>query len=132
MPFVSQVDASRGLVVTTGREPATDVELEQLVDALTSRPDFDPCFDRLVDFRSLKSDFFSPAGAERFVARARGVAQTFLACGKSAIVVSTDAVFGTVRVIQTLLARYPRQVRIFRDMESARQWLDVRDESTGR
>ena len=129
MPFESRVRPTDNLIVTTGTEPATDVELEGLVRQLTARLDFRPHYDRLVDLGALGPDFFSIRGAHAFVAAAIREADRFLACGKTAIVVSSSAVFGTARIIQTRLTGHPRQIRVFRDLDAATQWLA--DETLG-
>ena len=88
MPFQTSVQSTHDLMVTTAIEPATDEDLESLVAELTARADFNPHFDRLVNLRALQRRFFLTAAARVFVETARHVADLFLACGKTAIVVS--------------------------------------------
>lgn len=45
--------------------------------------------------------------------------------GPVALVAPDDAVFGLLRMMRGQLAAIPRTIQVFRDFESAREWLDL-------
>lgn len=44
--------------------------------------------------------------------------------GKTAVVVSTDLDFGLGRMAEAYAVSLPRELRVFRDLDEARRWLD--------
>ena len=46
---------------------------------------------------------------------------------KTAMVVDSDEFFGIARIFQTLGENFPYEIQIFRDMKSARRWIETAD-----
>jgi len=89
-------------------------------DRLRSDPAFQPDMQELMDCTGLKD------------ARLKTIANTLLEKdspwekeARRAIVVSNPLAFGLLRIFQTIMRDVHGEIIIFRDMESAKVWLDL-------
>jgi hypothetical protein len=90
------------------------------LETIFASPGYRPGFDFLVDRRNAEAP--TADEARRMVAF---IYRNRAACIDSrwAIVVTSDADFGMVRMTQALAADHPTEIEVFRDMDRAISWL---------
>ena len=124
MPIEFTIDRELGVVFTTASGVLTDAELLEHKGKLMADPDFDASFVELSDVRSISELAVSPDGIRLFAARDETDAE-HLRGYKLAIVVSSDVQFGMGRMYEMTTSQHFPNVRIFRDMKKAREWLSI-------
>lgn len=122
MPGAYTIDLARSLVLSRGWGIVTDRELLAHVHALTANPRFAPHFRQLADLRDV-TDFQVAASTIREMVRLN----PFGAGARRALVVTSDGVFGMVRMYQLLTDESPDELQIFRKMDDALRWLWIAD-----
>jgi hypothetical protein len=116
------IDRTTGLVTHTGTGEMSIDEIKTAFEARLENPDFRPGMRVLWDCRKATISALSTGGIQGLIAfnirhaDARGE-------GMSAIVVSKDVDFGVGRMFEAHAQDLPWQTKIFRDLESATQWL---------
>ena len=93
---------------------------------LVSEPDYDPTLNDLVDMRAV----------ERLEVSSRAVRQLaemftdpeLQSTNKLAIVASANYIFGMARMYEILSSETAEQIQVFRDLETAERWLDLKTE----
>ncbi len=122
MPCSYVIDRDRRLVVTTAWDRVTFAEAHEHQDQLLSDPSFDPEFNQLIDAAGVTSFDISGDEAARLATRA-----VFSAKSRRAFLATNPATFGMGRLMETYhsIAQLPEQVSVFRDRESALQWLGI-------
>jgi hypothetical protein len=131
MPTDTRIDRSRGLRThrVTG-ELSLEAVLRTLGDVYAD-PEHDPDMDVLWDLREARVRRFSTRDVEDlrdFVSRHWGTGGR----GRAALVVSNDLQYGMSRMYEMLSQGTTRgQIRVFRDMREARNWLSGREGETG-
>src|SRR6516225_5862823 len=126
MPITHQVLKEQRLVLIAGSDA---VGLDDIVanrKALLNDPDFDPSFDALVDFTrvpepNLQLDAIRTLSRKPLFSRASRVAVV------PAIPGSVE-LFAVARMYETYreVSNMGDQLRIFRTIEQAREWLDIK------
>ena len=122
MPGAYTIDLARSLVLSRGWGVVTDRELLAHVRALTADPRFAPHFRQLADLRDV-TDMQVTASTIREMVRLN----PFWAGARRALVVTSDVVFGMARMYQILRDESPDELRIFRKVDDALQWLGIAD-----
>jgi hypothetical protein len=122
MPGAYTINLALSLVLSRGWGVVTDRELLAHVRALTADPRFAPHFHQLADLRDV-TDFEVTASTIREMAKLN----RFGAGARRALVITSDEVFGMVRMYQLLTDESPDELKIFRKMDDALRWLWIAD-----
>ena len=122
MPCGYTIDLAQSLVLSRGWGLVTDRELLAHVHALTADPRFARSFRQLVDLRDV-TDVQVTASTIREMVKLN----PFGAGARRAVVVTNDVVFGMARMYQILTDESPDELRIFRKVDDALQWLWIAD-----
>jgi hypothetical protein len=120
MPITFEIDSARGRLRTVVDGSVSVGEVAEHVQSLVSRK-LERLAD-LIDARSARGPGWYAADVRKAATmiEAIGGAEPF---GPRAIVVSSSAAFGMVRMLSVLLGSRLR-LEAFRDMESAERWLN--------
>lgn len=124
MPIEYSIDKNLGVVFTSASGVLTEEELLEHKQDLISNPDFGPGFVELSDVREISDLAISPAAIERFVAQDESDSD-LLKDFKLAIVVSGALEFGMGVMYEMMSKKDIANVRIFRDLDQAKEWLQV-------
>ena len=127
MPISYRIDLQQRIVYTTANGVLTDGELLAHKHRLVRDPDFEAGMVELSDVRGVDRLAVTPEGVRRFVEQDR-VDAGRLGNYKLAIVASHDVAFGMARMYATLTEKEASTVAVFRDMEEAKAWLDLRSQ----
>jgi hypothetical protein len=124
MPINYSIDTDKGVVYTTASDVLTEDELFEHKRKLVSDPEFKPGFVELSDVRFITELRVSADDIQRFVMQDRSEAEQ-LQDFKLAIIVSGSTEFGLGIMYETMSSESSANVRIFRDMGQAREWLGI-------
>lgn len=124
MPISYYIDEDLGVVFTTASEVLTENELLEHKRKLISDPKFQPGFVELSDVRSISDLEISASGLERFVEQDESDSER-LKGFKLAIVVSGALEFGMGAMYEMMSRENDKDVRIFRDIRVAKEWLQI-------
>ncbi len=120
MPITLEVDAARGRLRTAVEGPVTVAEAASHLETLVAR--HLEGFPELIDASRARGPGWFSVDVRRaadLVVAAKGAARF----APRAVVVSTSAAFGMVRMFSVLIGSRLR-LEVFRDAESAERWLD--------
>ena len=122
MPVKESIDVARNLIYRELQGRVSPEEIIASIDSVVNDPDFDPGMNSLNDLRQVVHQ------ADReFV---MNIAHTIvgysekLKSGKVALVVSSDVVFGMMRMLQSYVGDAPLDIMVFKDIEEAEYWLE--------
>ena len=124
MPIKYSIDKDLGVVFTTASEVLTENELLEHKRQLISDPNFKPGFVELSDVRHISDLAISPSGLEAFVKQDESDTE-LLKDFKLAIVVSGALEFGMGAMYEMMSRENGTNVRIFRDLGLAKEWLQI-------
>src|SRR5262245_10601393 len=124
MPISYQIDEARGLILTTASGTLTDSDILQLKARLLADPRWKPGMRELSDVRTIDRLEVTAGGVAQMALRDESDAAA-LASYRLAIVVSHQLVYGMARMYQLFTEQSVPNVRVFRDMEDARNWLEA-------
>lgn len=122
MPLRCRIDEEADLVVTTAEGPVTAEDLLAHARTLVRTPNRPTR--ELVDF-SDRVEITVPTDAVRRTARLLADEDANAAGSRVAMVAKTNAVFGLMRLFEVYREHSSVAVRVFRDREEARRWLDA-------
>jgi hypothetical protein len=122
MPFNYVVYCEHRLVISTGSGRVTWEEIKERQDQTKSDSNFNPEFNQIVDLRSVAGFDMTSEHAQMLARR-----MIFSIKSKRAFVAASQGVFGVGRMweIFTELSDNPSQIRVFYDLPSALQWLNL-------
>ena len=118
MPALYRIDQARQLVVSTVSGTLTDDVMRAHSRSLASDPDFDPSFRQLMDLRGVSKFFVTSAALVE-----QSKASPWKAGTQRAFVCSLEAVYGMVRMFELRSGDGPNEIRAFREMSEALNWL---------
>lgn len=124
MPIDYSIDEDLGVVFTTASDVLTEDELLEHKRKMVADPRFQPGFVELSDVRLISDLAISASALEKFVAQDDSDAER-LEKYKLAIVVSGALEFGMGTMYEMMSVENNRNVRIFRDVGLAREWLQI-------
>jgi hypothetical protein len=124
MPISYRIDEPRGLILTTASGVLTDSDILQLKASLLADPRWKPGMRELSDVRMIDRLEVTAAGVAQMMLRDAADAAA-LASYRLAIVVAHDLAYGMARMYQMLTEQSVPNVRVFRDMEEAKSWLEL-------
>lgn len=119
MPITYTIDEDLELVRTTAWDTVTEEEWIAYDEQLATDPSFHPALNQLADFTQVTNIKISPMESPQ-VAKAAPFAEG----SKRAAVASSDLIFGMGRVYEAHSAA-DAEIRIFRTMEEAQEWLGI-------
>ena len=124
MPFSYVVYKNHRLVVSTGTGRVTYDEIKARQDQTKSDPDFNSDFNQIVDLRAATTVDLTVDQARELASR-----NIFSSTSRRAFIATTPAVFGMGRMWEsyTEIAQKISQIRIFSDLLSAMDWLELKD-----
>jgi len=111
---------SLGTVFTSLEGVVTDDDLLGHRQQLESDPDFDPAFAQLIDCRGV-----TEVALDSRTIRSIATPSVYAPGAKRAIVATRDAVYGLARMYERIRGGESDEVRVFRDIEEARRWLEL-------
>ena len=127
MPFAIHIDVRHGLAASRVLRPLTPAEIVAHPADFQSHPDFSPEMMQLMDCRDVMVDID--------VDMTRQLGKEIVAFSpksKRALVVGDELSFGLARMVNTNAGdRDIGQLRIFRDLENACEWLGISVELAG-
>ncbi len=115
-------DSEGRVVIVTIHGELTDQGLLEGYDRLVGDPRFRPDYDQLVDLRDARGREVTAQGVQALVARPAEFAPT----SRRAIVIRSDLGFGMARMYEILRGGQAGDVRVFKDLDAAKQWLRIR------
>jgi len=129
MPITHQVLKEQRLVLIVGSDVVGPDDIVANRQELLNDPDFDPSFDALVDFTrvpepSLRLDVIRTLSRKPLFSRAARVAVVPATPGSLEL-------FAVARMYETYreVSNMGDQLRVFRTIEQAREWLDMKPPS---
>jgi hypothetical protein len=98
-------------------------EVIESIDSVVNHPDFRPGMQSLNDLREVENT--ADADYVMRVAQAMVSHTDRLASAKIAVVVSTELIYGMLRMLQSYISETPLEVMLFKDLDEAVDWLDL-------
>jgi hypothetical protein len=120
MPASYRIDLARRLVLTRAWGVFTAQDLYDHYNTLSTDPAFDPSFPQLVDLRDVERVDMEPS-----IIRRHALEFLFASGTQRALVTSSDVAYELARMYKTFAEYVPQNVRVFRDMHDAEQWLGL-------
>lgn len=120
MPASYMIDVARRLVTSRIWGEVTDQELREQHASLRADPDFDATYCQLIDVREMSTVRLSSGVLSSLAQRSN-----FAPESRRAVIATEDDAFGLARMFSSWAAASGRQVRVFRDLASAEEWLGV-------
>ena len=120
MPAKYRIDVARRLVLSRAWGVFTAQDLYDHYNSLAADPAFDPGFSQLVDLRDVERVDMEPS-----VIRRHALEYLFSSGTQRALVTSSDVEYHLARMYKTFAEYVPQNVRVFRDMHDAEQWLGL-------
>ena len=120
MPGSYRIDVARRLVLSRAWGVFTAPDLYDHYTSLAADPAFDPSFPQLVDLRDVERVDMEPS-----IIRRHALEFLFASGTQRALVTSSDVEYQLARMYGTFAAYVPQNVRVFRDMHDAEQWLGL-------
>ncbi len=115
-----KIDQERRVVLTRGWGVLSAHELFDVTSQILLDPRFDPTYRSLGDLRDVTKITVDALDTAHTAAT-----PLFAAGTRRAIVASSDAVYGMARMFATFAERAGQEVRIFREMRYAEEWLEL-------
>ncbi|MBW2495112.1 MAG: STAS/SEC14 domain-containing protein [Deltaproteobacteria bacterium] len=116
-----RIDASINRITTRGFGELTLDEVIQHFDELSLDPSFEPGLDVLLDLADCKT--LPESDQIRAAAQRVTAAPSSLRFGRLAIVVTSEALFGMLRMFHTFAESAFSAAQVFRDRDEALRWL---------
>ena len=120
MPASYRIDVARRLVLSRAWGVFTAQDLLDHYNALAADPAFDPSFSQLVDLRDVEQ-----VELDTSVIRRHALERLFGGGAQRALVVSSDMHYGLARMYGAFAEFASQNVKVFRDMHEAEQWLGL-------
>ena len=124
MGIAHHIDVDRGVIFIKVDGELRDESVGWWSDAILEDPNYRPGMDRLADYSGLTKLSVTTEGLRRLATAARGFDP--LRWGdRLAIVVSGDVGLGVARQYQAMRMESPYEIRLFRNVEEAKEWLAI-------
>ena len=117
MPVEHRFDLAQRIVFCRAWGALTDHDLQTYQAAVSADPSFDPDLGQLYDGTGITDLQITSAALVLLLKQTR-----FAATARRAFVVASDVTFGMARMY-SLLSGHESTIRVFRDRESAIEWL---------
>jgi hypothetical protein len=120
MPIHHTILQSYNLLYVSFEGDTTFADVQQSRNAVRADPDFHDNLNELADLRSGSLASLSTENLSQL-----GATITFNHGVKRAFVVAHDRDYGLLRMYQVFAERHHHQIRIFRSLEEACEWLQI-------
>jgi hypothetical protein len=120
MPASFRIDVARRLVLSRAWGIVTAQDLFDHYTALAADPAFDPAFPQLIDLREIERVDMEPS-----IIRRHALEYLFASGTQRALVTASNIPYQLARMYGHFAAYVPQNVRVFRDMHDALQWLGL-------
>jgi hypothetical protein len=121
MPVQQWVERDRRRIRLVAAGELTMDDILKAINGAVEDPAFEPGFDVLSDHRALGEPLTSDQ-LKQATAHLQNLSQHF-AGSRYAVVATTPASYGMMRMFSVLAERIPLKVGVFRSMEEAEAWL---------
>lgn len=123
MSIERHIDPDSGRITLTASGPTRFEDLKVALKGVTEAPDFRPGADIIWDFRNVESEALTADQLREMVAFVAGIADVRGINYKVAIVVERNVDFGLARMYEVFADELPCELRVFRDLEEAVDWM---------
>lgn len=125
MPIEYTYNEKRNFLHTSFFGTITDEDLRKHAEAVAADPRIRPGLCELVDLTGIEAVSASSASLELIIKIDMAHIDKF-AGQRTAIIATTDLLFGYARMYQTMvdLQNSPMKIRVFRTSEEAKKWLE--------
>jgi hypothetical protein len=130
VPFTYTIDGTRGFVSIVASGKITKADALATFDEIIADPDFRPGMQILSDHRELDT-VVSSAFVKAWINRIAERGELFSG-SRAALVESSIVRYGMARMASILAEATPLELRVFRDVDQARRWLEGSAELTTR
>ena len=120
MPASYRIDVARRVVLSRAWGVFSAQDVFDHFTALAADPAFDPSFYQLIDLRDVEQ-----VDLETSFIRRHALERLFAGGALRALVVSSDIHYGLARMYGAYAEYASQNVRVFRDMHEAEQWLGL-------
>lgn len=120
MPASYEIDPQQRLVISRAWGVLSDDDLHEHYAALTADPAFDPSFRQLADMRDVTRVTTSSTAIEE-----AAEIPAFTPGVRRAVVAAADLHFGLARMFAAYAESLGQEVRVFRELGAAREWLGL-------
>jgi hypothetical protein len=121
MPVHQEVDAARGRVIAKVYGEVTLEQMIATIDASVRDPAFRPGFDVLSDHLGIEK-VITTQQLKGVVNHLRSLSQ-YMSGSRWAIVTRDPASYGMMRMLSVYAEEIPMDVRVFKSMDQAEEWL---------
>jgi hypothetical protein len=128
MPYKFDIDQKTGTVLFSATGVFSPVDFLYCIKEVVEDPRFETDYDHLVDLRAVKYFVVSPEVIHERVLFDKDLSDK-LGEGKIAIVSSTDVVNGISKMYENLMKDSTIDVKTFMNMNDARRWLRLPEET---
>ena len=118
MPAGYRIDTERHAIFSTASGVLTDDDLRGHQKRILADPAFDPSFNQVWDLREVTEVSVSNRALQDLAA-----ARSFSPGAKRAMVAPSDILYGMARMFQLMHDAAPEQVRVFREIAEAEDWI---------
>jgi hypothetical protein len=115
-----KIDSARRVVITRGWGLLTARELADVTTQILLDPRFDPTYRSLGDLREVTA-----ISVDTIASAHTAATPLFVAGTRRAIVATADVAFGMARMFATFAERAGQDVRVFRELHLAEEWLEL-------
>ena len=126
MPVSYSVDQKLRVYEIHAEGTLTESEIFQAYREQMQNSEAESGFDRLIDLREVVTLDVSSQSVRRWSQLLQEV-KSHVAPSRIAIAASADAIFGMARMFEIAQGKSPFEVRAFRDLKPARDWLKLTD-----
>ncbi|MBN2391004.1 MAG: hypothetical protein JXR84_09780 [Anaerolineae bacterium] len=131
MAIKYQIDPEMGVIYVNLAGTVHDLDFVTAVDEALHDPGYRAGINSLIDFRAVERFDVSNQTIRRAVGMVSDQLDDYNQPWKAAIVAPANLVYGLSRMYQLLREGSMEEVGVFRDAESAREWLGLPKEDAG-
>ncbi|MBN2003944.1 MAG: hypothetical protein JXA21_11370 [Anaerolineae bacterium] len=125
MAIKYRIDQMMSIVYVNLTGEVSDAEFTNAIEMLLHDPKYCPGIDSMIDFRAIERFDVSPQTIHQALAIVSNTLDDYPYPWRMAIVAPSSHVYGISRVYQILREGSMEEVGVFRDAESAREWLGL-------
>ena len=125
MPIKYDIIEEQKLILATGSGIVTANDVISHLDSLATANQYIAPMKKLVDYRTIESISISPNDAS-IIARKKKELSKYFSGEKCAFVSPGDLTYGSARVHQALVDSADFNTEVFRSIEEAQEWLEVK------
>jgi hypothetical protein len=125
VPITYHILKDARLIISVHKGEVSNQEFLASYNTYLDDPEFDLEYSRLVDLRDAASQLRSAEALREVISLIRSKYGDKTEGPKTAIVAQKDVSFGLARMFEGFSDRLPGEIRVYRDIHKALEWLDV-------